>query len=101
MPLIRHPARLLQHAIDAGLVECAEHDYCSFGLDNGQDEEVDEIMARIATQACFGIVAKGGIEGLITNEDAQKLVTAMRNELSVPDRHAGLDMKWVWGRKPS
>lgn len=98
---ISHPARLLQHAIEAGLVECAEHDYCGFALENGQDKEVDEIMARIATQTCFGIVAKGGMEGLKTNEDAQKMVAAMREELSVPGRHASLDMKWVWGKKTS
>lgn len=57
-------------------------------------------MARIATQACFGVVAKGGMEGLKTNEDAQTLVDAMRNDLKDPNRHASFDMKWVWGRKP-
>ena len=98
-PCESHPARLLQHAIDAGLTETGEHDYSGFELSNGRDEDLDEVMARIATQAAFGVVAKGGMEGLKTKEDAQRLVDAMRQELQETHRHASFDMKWVWGRK--
>lgn len=97
---VTHPARLLQNAIHAELEGCAEHDYCGFELSDGHDPDVTEAIARVATQAAFGVVQKGGMEGLGTKDDAQKLVDRMRRDLETPGLEFSFDMKWVWGRKP-
>jgi len=94
------PARLLQNAINAGLVDCGEHDHSSFELNGGHDGGPTEAMLRVMTQALFGIVAKGGMEGMKTEEDAQRLVDDLRKFADTPECEYGLDMKWVWGRKP-
>jgi len=94
------PARLLQSAINAGLVDYAEHDHSSFELDGGHFDGATEAMFRVMTQALFGIVAKGGMEGMKTKEDAQKLVDDLKKFRDTPGCEFGLDMKWVWGRKP-
>lgn len=97
---VTHPARLLQSVVNVGLQEYGEHDYCGYELSGGHDKDVTEAIARVATQAAFGVVQKGGMEGLKTNEDAQRLVDQMRKDLEKPGQEISFDMKWVWGRKP-
>jgi SAM-dependent methyltransferase len=94
------PVRLLRHVVNAGLVDYDEHDYSGFELSEGHDDEVNEIMFRVMSQAVFGIVTKGGMEGLKTKEDAQRLVDELKKDRDRPGQAIGLDMKWVWGRKP-
>lgn len=46
-----------------------------------------------------GIVARGGMPGLTTEEDAARLTRDMEEDLYSDKTLWGMQMKWVWGRK--
>ena len=52
-------------------------------------------MVGVCTQAIFGIVEKGGLEGVKTREGSQRLVDGVRKDLNSSSR-AEFEMKWVW-----
>ncbi|KAH8667037.1 S-adenosyl-L-methionine-dependent methyltransferase [Xylariales sp. PMI_506] len=93
----RMPLLLLQHIQDAGYTDCEEKQYSSLTKPEIQPH-MPRIMSAIATQSLNGLVEKGGMEGMRTKEDADKLAEEIFQELS--EREANCGSIWVWGRKP-
>jgi hypothetical protein len=47
------------------------------------------------TQAAYGIVEQGGIDGLRTTEDAENLIKALEDDLFRKGIWSGFRIKWV------
>lgn len=78
-------------------MECEERIHNTFSNPE-LGEDANEALVRVCTQAIFGIVEKGGIEGVKGGEDAQRLIDGVKEDLRSGTR-AGFEMKWVWGRR--
>lgn len=53
----------------------------------------------VLTQAIRGILTRGGMPGLQTHEDAEKLRKRLEDDIYDEDRLCLMQFKRVWGRK--
>ena len=77
-------------------MDCDEKDHTNFDLLATQ--EAKQVYLHVLLQAMRGIVARGGMPGLATEEDIIRLQQAAEKDL-ISDIVFGMQMKWVWGRK--
>ncbi|MBE3045019.1 hypothetical protein IMZ48_21165 [Candidatus Bathyarchaeota archaeon] len=87
----------MAHVEDAGFIDCSEKHHTNFEL--FATEEGKKVCIYGLGQAVRGIVAMGGMPGLMTEEDARRLTEGMEEELYSDTTMFGMQMKWVWGRK--
>lgn len=93
-----HPAKLPSHVRNAGLADCGDKVHENFDVIN--TEEGHRIPVFGLGQALKGIVAKGGMPGLTTAAEADRLQQGMADELRSGESMFGMQLKQVWGRKP-
>ena len=89
---------MVSHIENAGFVNCRDKVHEDFDLLN--TEEAFRIPVRGLAQAMKGIVEKGGMPGLETIEDAERLEKGMEDEFNSGQITFGMQVKQVWGRKP-
>lgn len=89
-----HPSKLPAHIEAAGFVDCSVKDHDYFSLSNRR--ESGEIFCRVLTSALRGIAAKGGI----SQEEADRMLKNVKDDTSSDKYLGGLQLRWVWGRKP-
>lgn len=58
------------------------------------------MFTRALGQAVKGIVVKGGMPGLTTMEEAEKLEKDLVDEIAEKDAISAMQLVWVSGRKP-
>lgn len=97
---ITQPVTLQNNLTNAGLSEVGHLYHRGYEIDGGNWREMTEACYNLLAQTTYGIVKFGGVEGLRTKEDADRLVQALRKDLDEdPDQQIAVDMKWVWGQK--
>lgn len=62
--------------------------------------EGPRIIVDVMRQALEGIVLKGGMPGLTTHEDAERLHQGLADDIWPGKALFVLQVKWAWGRKP-
>lgn len=82
---------------NSGLVDCAEKDHTDFDLTASEEGQITYI--KVLTGALKGIIARGGMPGLTTEEDIERLIKPAEDDLSSGRTIFGFQLKWVWGRK--
>jgi len=88
----------LKKAFDnSGLVEVSHKDLHSLDFPE-LDEESNIVMLRLIEQIVKGDVARGGVPGLSTLEDADRHYNAVKKELE-EGRTVGWGLRLIWGQK--
>lgn len=96
-----HPVGFERKFANAGLEECGAHTYHGYDLSDGADDDLTEAVYRVMVQTAHGILAQGGVDGLKTEKDVDTVLDALTKARKTHGQQFGLDMKWVWGRKPN
>ncbi|PKS09839.1 hypothetical protein jhhlp_004462 [Lomentospora prolificans] len=94
---ITHPARLLEHVENAGFVECVEKDHADYEV--FASDAAKKVYVMVLVQAMKGIITRGGLPGLSTEEDIKRLQEAAEADLYSGKYLYGMQMRWVWGKK--
>lgn len=66
---------------EAGLLDITGSIHSTFDSEDEGREKVTALMLRLHEQSAKGAVARGGVDGLRTMEDVDKLVNAMKTEV--------------------
>ncbi|CAI6089606.1 unnamed protein product [Clonostachys chloroleuca] len=88
------PLRLLQQVRDAGFVDCDDKHFSSISV-TGLEKRMTQLMRAISFQSLRGLVEKGGVEGMRTHDEAERLTRAIMEDMK--SREANCGMTWVWG----
>lgn len=93
------PTRLFRDLERAGLASC---DHKIFATLSGSDEvrkAANVGLLAVMRQALVGVVARGGVQGMQTLEDVERLDAAVRADVSAGTM-LGMNMWWTWGQRP-
>jgi ubiquinone/menaquinone biosynthesis C-methylase UbiE len=91
------PLHLFRYIQEAGYTDCDEKLFNSISVPHIQCN-MSRAAQAISTQVLNGLVKKGGIDGMRTKEDSEKLQAAIAEDFKTCKPSIG--MAWVWGRKP-
>lgn len=87
----------MKHVENAGFVDCDEKDHSN--IDLFRTTSARRVYYGLLTQALRGILTRGGVPGLETEEDAERLRKGLEDDLFDEERLCLMQFKWVWGRK--
>ena len=93
----RHPANLLKYVENAGFINCDEKDHSN--IDLFRTDSAKRVYLGLLTQAIRGMLMRGGVPGLETEEDAERLRKGLEGDIYDEERLCLMQFKWVWGRK--
>lgn len=79
------------------MIDCTEKDHMDFEL--YATEEAQRIFLTFLRSAMKGIVLQGGMPGLESEEDIERLRKTAEDDLVSGKTLHGFQFKWVWGRK--
>ncbi|KAF2088509.1 hypothetical protein K490DRAFT_22003, partial [Saccharata proteae CBS 121410] len=83
---------------NAGLVDVDKKDFLT--LDHPEfDQEYNKIFLRVEDQGLHGMVARGGVEGMRTEEDAERALADLKRDMD-NGVQCGIVYSWFWGRNP-
>jgi hypothetical protein len=91
------PINLLSHVQNANFAFCSEKNFHAIGVPS-LNRDMREAFSRGWAQKAYGIVNKGGVEGLRTNADAQELLRDLERDFEA-GAQACMELKWVWARR--
>jgi hypothetical protein len=91
------PINLLTHVRNANFIACAEKNFHTISVPS-LNRDIREAFSRGWAQKAYGIVSRGGVEGLRTNADAQELLRDLEKDFE-SGVQACMELKWVWGKK--
>ncbi|KAF2669193.1 hypothetical protein BT63DRAFT_455169 [Microthyrium microscopicum] len=89
---LRSPHNLPAHFQEAGLQHCDWKDYSTFEKPE-LSQAASDAIARVLLQAVLGIAEQGGMEGLRTEDDAQRLANAVFDDVA-RGHEIGFSMRW-------
>ncbi|KAI0124803.1 S-adenosyl-L-methionine-dependent methyltransferase [Xylariales sp. AK1849] len=92
----RTPLFLLSQVKGAGFVDCEETSFNSTPIP-GLQNDITQVMRAICAQSLNGLIGRGGIEGMRTKEDSERLQVAIAKDFETCQPNFA--MTWVWGRK--
>ena len=92
-------ARFLPLFRSTGLCDCDQRTYFSWDRPELQ-ETANALMLRLNETSLKGIVGRGGMEGLRTEEDVEEILQPIRKQVKEGMR-MGFGARRVWGRKPA
>jgi hypothetical protein len=93
---------LLRRVKRVGFTNCQQQVFSSLASpDPALRKAAGHALINAGSQSMYGIVAKGGFEYLKTNDDVNRILTAMRDDLDRGSCEIGFETYWVIAQRPS
>jgi SAM-dependent methyltransferase len=94
---IKMPLFLLKYTKEAGFVDCEEQASYTISAPLIDQEKMPRIALAIISQSMKGLVDQGGLDGMRTAEDAERIIAAASKAFETSQPNIGGVQ--VWGRK--
>jgi hypothetical protein len=93
---------LLRRVKGVGFTNCQQQVFSSLACpDPALRKAAGHALINAGSQSMHGIVQKGGFEYLKTNDDVDRISTAMRDDLDNGRCEIGFETYWIIAQRPS